>query len=269
MRTLLLSLALVLSACFNRFTVQENVDKSFIVAAAPRVVIESFNGEITATTRAAGAVDVKVIKQGMGWDEDEAEENLSELKVTLDQVGNTVRVTIVQENCVGLCGDSGANVEISVPADARLEVRTSNGNVKSTGVAGPLVLHTSNGDIEAKGAVGRVDASSSNGDIVVEASNATLDLDTSNGSVTFTGTLVAGGSSVRSSNGRILVTLPANLVFGIDASTSNGSVTCDFSENRSDSGSNTLIGTVGSATPSVSLILETSNGDIEIRRQLT
>lgn len=260
--------AFLLGACEGRFTVQENVTKSFAVSAAPRIVVESFNGEIKATVGIAGAVDVKVVKKGMGFDEDEAAANLAEVTVALDQVGDTVRVTALRPRCVDLCGDSsGADVEIVVPADARIELRTSNGLVTSTGVAGPLFLRTANGDIVARGALGRIDASTSNGSIeILQASAALVTADTSNGKITFTGTLAAGQHSLRSSNGGIDVTLPANLIFRIDAATSNGRVLTDFLVNRTDTGESTLVGTVGDANPATTVQLETSNGNIDIRR---
>ncbi len=88
---------------------------------------------------------------------------------------------------------------------------------------------------------------------------------TSNGPIRFNGSLAQGRSEMRTSNGSLIVTLPANAQFAIDAETSNAKITSDFAVTAQDFSENRLRGTVGS-DPGTTLELHTSNGPIEIRQ---
>jgi DUF4097 and DUF4098 domain-containing protein YvlB len=76
---------------------------------------------------------------------------------------------------------------------------------------------------------------------------------------------MTGHNDLRTSNGNIAVTLPANAAFAVNADTSNGKVSSDFPVTSADRGDTYLRGTVGS-DPSTTLELHTSNGPIDIRQ---
>jgi DUF4097 and DUF4098 domain-containing protein YvlB len=127
---------------------------------------------------------------------------------------------------------------VTLPAGTEVVVRTENGDVVASGLAGDAALSTSNGEIETTDLSGPLDARSSNGDIDVTGSRADVDTFTSNGEVSVAdvyGTVTAetsngeitldsvrGDASATTSNGSVEISAVAGDVYG---RTSNGSVT--------------------------------------------
>lgn len=264
---LLLFVAWALTACIGggNITAEEVVSQSFGTGAAPRVIVETFNGRI----EVAGGVDgvqVSVTKRGAGFSQSEAEADLKNVEVMVTQEGDTIRVAARRSDGPLVVGNSGASIRLSVPAQASLELQTSNGAIRIDGVAGDLSLDTSNGKVEVRGGRGRLNLSTSNGSIDIEAEQAVVDAHTSNGQITFGGTLAEGRQVFDTSNGRIDITLPGEAQFSFEASTSNGRVSCEFPmSHTSASSDNALSGVVGE-NPATSIVASSSNGRIDIRR---
>ena len=147
-------------------------------------------------------------------------------------------------------------LDVTLPADTEVVVRTENGDVVASGVAGDVSLQSSNGRIEAADIGGPLTASSSNGDIDVTDAGADVDVSTSNGEVSVTG--VDGTVTTDTSNGRITID---SVTGDASANTSNGSVEISavdgdvFGET-----SNGRVTVVGDGEP-VALSIQTSNGD--------
>lgn len=286
--TTLMIAVLALSACgayisVNLFTAEETVTQSFTAGAAPRVVVEMFNGGIEVVTAEDSTVKIDVIKRGGGGSQREAEDDLKNVEVTLTQDGETIRVVARRSDQRIDIGNSGASAKLRVPAGAILDLRSSNGAIVSAGPIGDLKAQTSNGPIDVRSANGQLDLNTSNGGITINGGRGLLNLETSNGRIDitadnvvvlgrtsnggfrFTGSLAQGRSEMHTSNGGIDVTLPAEAQFVIDANTSNGNIDSDFAVTSQDFSDNRLYGTVGS-DPDVTLALQTSNGGIDLRR---
>lgn len=147
-------------------------------------------------------------------------------------------------------------LDVTLPAGTDVVIRTENGDVVASGLAGDLSMDSSNGRIEATDIEGRLIADTSNGDIDVTDSGADVETITSNGEISVVG--VDGSVTADSSNGRITI----DAVTGdASASTSNGSV--EFSEidgNVLGETSNGRVTVIGDGEP-VALTMSTSNGD--------
>jgi DUF4097 and DUF4098 domain-containing protein YvlB len=264
---LLAGLALALSACTGgNVTAEEIVAQSFDTSASPRVVVETFNGHIEVAAGAEADVLAEVTKRGAGFSLAGAEDDLKNVEVTMTQEGDTVRIVARRTGGPQLMGNSGASIELTVPAGASLDLHTSNGHIGSNGVTGDISMDTSNGALEVDGGGGRIDLSTSNGRIDVEARDAVVDARTSNGRIGFRGSLAEGNHGFRTSNGRIEITLPSSAQFRIDASTSNGDVSTEFPVSRSGSTRDEELHGVVGENPDASITATTSNGDIDIRR---
>ncbi|ACZ29252.1 hypothetical protein Xcel_0213 [Xylanimonas cellulosilytica DSM 15894] len=171
-------------------------------------------------------------------------------------------------------------LDVTLPADTEVVVRTSNGDVVASGLAGDANLRTSNGRIEALRIDGRLTARTSNGSIAVRDAGGDVEARTSNGSVevarvggsleaeTSNGRVdvrdVAGDARATASNGRIDVEQVGGNVF---ARTSNGPVTVRGSGDPvrltidTSNGSQTIEGaTDPAATRTVEI--RSSNGDV-------
>jgi hypothetical protein len=264
----LLTAALALTGCFagGDITAEEVISESFPVGAAPRVVVETFNGRIDVNAGTDGQVAVEATKRGAGFTRAEAEDDLKNVLVTMTQEGDTLRIRAERTDAPFVTGNTGASFVVSVPTGAALELRTSNGQITTFDVTGDVFAQTSNGEIDVRGGAGRLDLGTSNGRIEIEARDARVDAGTSNGRISFRGSLAEGDHRFDTSNGSIDITLPSDARFRIDASTSNGDVSTEFPVTVSGSlDDNELRGTVGE-NPSVSIIATSSNGSIDIRQ---
>jgi hypothetical protein len=280
--------ALTLSACgayisLNPFTADATVTQSFTTGAQPRIVVEMFNGSVDVVADNASTVKVEVVKRGGGFSQQDAEDDLKNVEVTLTQDGDTIRVVARRTDQRVDIGNSGASAKLRVPESAILDLHSSNGQVTSSGPVGDVKAQTSNGPIDVRGARGQVDLVTSNGPVTIDggsgtinaetsngpidltAENATVTARTSNGSIRFTGALAQGRSQLNTSNSRIVVSLPATAQFAIDADTSNAKISSDFAVTAQDFSDSRLRGTVGS-DPGTTLELHTSNGPIELRQ---
>lgn len=174
---------------------------------------------------------------------------------------------------------SGGDIDVeSLSASVRGE--TSGGDIRLQDVAGTANVHTSGGDIDAERLDGAARLTSSGGDIHVADSTGDLDLRTSGGGIriqnddgsvhahTSGGSIRAQlranrGISLSTSGGSITLLLPQNVHASIDAETSGGGVTSDFSlsTTRIASGEH-LLGTIGGGGAPISL--QTSGGSIHL-----
>lgn len=145
---------------------------------------------------------------------------------------------VVSSQCTGwLRAMCRGSLDVQLPAETELVVRTSNGEIFATGVIGGADLVTSNGMITLDTMAGNVRAETSNGHIGARDLDGSLDAETSNGEIDVAG--VEGNVDVSTSNGRVHI----------------GDVNGDV-EARSSNGSITVLG----GTEPVALTLETSNG---------
>ena len=236
-----------------------------IVAFGALYLVDLSMSETTTTSHSYDAVDsVELVADGhvtvSAADGDIevdaiAHSGLREPTYSEDVSGGRLEVThrcgwsITLPHCSG-------ELDVTLPAGTEVVIRTENGDVVATGLAGELSLNTSNGRVEASNISGPLFADSSNGDIDVTDSGADVETSTSNGEISVVG--VDGTVTADTSNGRITID---SVTGDASAKTSNGSVEVSavdgdvYSET-----SNGRITVIGNGEP-VALTLETSNGD--------
>ncbi len=289
--TLLMALALlallaVLAGCTVTGSVVETEDErqAFQVGASPRIIVETFNGRISIAASGDGTVEARVQKRGSGTSSAAAKRDLDRVAVKFSQVDDVIRIEARRLDDATTLGNSGADVEVTVPAASSVELRTSNGRVESANVEGSVLVRTSNGPVITRGGRGldldttngEITASAPSGRVVLRSSNGSIDIlaakealvtaQTSNDPITFSGTLGPGGHSFETSNGTIALTLPGDAAFRFDGRTSNGSVRTEFLALRPTDTS--LSGTTGDdPTPSIAIVARTSNGDLAVMTQ--
>ena len=259
----------------------EIVDEQLTVEPMPAIIVETFNGRINVVAGGDTTIDVRVTKRGSGTSQADAESDLRRVEVSVVQEPDRVTVTARRTDGATSLGNSGADVELSVPRDARLELRTSNGRIEAANVAGPIVARTSNGgvvirdatDIDAETTNGPLTITESSGRLDVRTSNGSLDLiaveeaivtaETSNGAITLSGTLGPGEHRLRTENAAIRISFPGSAEFSIVGRTSNGRISTDFPLTIGD---DSITGTVGDE-PDVLITAVTSNGDLAVMSQ--
>jgi hypothetical protein len=287
-----LATAIVLAGCAAgspiqaRSTDTETLETSIPAdATAVRVRVEMFNGAIQVRAGTPGSVSATVTTTGVGATSGEADADREKILVTLDaNPDGTVLLRAVYQPDPNSPNQRSAHAVVSVPPDADLDLRTSNGAVTVADVAGAIDVRTSNGEVTLADAVegatvrtsngavelagsGLLDVETSNSRLTIYGTDASVRAVTSNGDLTFEGTLSEGIHDMKTSNGPITVRLPAGSSFELDASTSNAKVTLDGFEIRTTGAvsEDTLQGTVGEGGPSVTL--RTGNGAIVVSAQ--
>jgi hypothetical protein len=260
------ALVLTLVACEGGTVFEEeSISQSFMTGPSPLVIVDTFAGDITIVGRRDGLVDATFIRRGAGDNDDEAFDDLGRVEVRFSQDGDTIRLTATHARGASRPPGSRASVRIFLPAGARLELATGNGNVITEQMSGPQVIETANGTVRIDGASGELDIDSKNGAISINGSPVRVQVRTSNGNLDFEGALAEGESEFRTANGNITLRLPAEAAFLLDASTINGNVTSTFDVRGASRAARThLSGTVGD-DPVTILQLRTNNGNIRIR----
>ena len=172
-----------------------------------------------------------------------------------DESADRLRLTHRCGWSVGLPRCSGG-LDVTLPAGTEVVVRTENGDVVASGLAGTVSLDSSNGRIEASDIGGLLTAETSNGDIDVDGARSDVDVTTSNGQVAVRD--VDGSTTTDSSNGGITID---GVSGDASASTSNGTVEISAVDgNVLGVSSNGSVTVHGDDEP-VALTMETSNGE--------
>jgi len=172
------------------------------------------------------------------------------------------------------------DLDVTLPAGSRVVVRTTDGDVRATGVLGGAELRTSNGRVEASALGGDVVAHSSNGGVEVLDVDGGVRATSDNGSVVVRGADsvearagngrvevedVTGAVVARSSNGSVLV---ADARSDITATSDNGGVTVHGTgrpvalDINSDNGSETIEAATDPASD-VRVVVRSGNGPVK------
>lgn len=228
-------------------------------------LVDLMMSETTTTQRAYDAVDaVELVADG------DVTVRAGEGDVEVDVIAHSgLRAPVYSEDATAdrlelthRCGWAIAlprcsgELDVTLPAGTRVVVRTENGDVVATGLAGDVSLSTSNGRVEAGDISGPLTAGSSNGDVDVRDVRAHVEATTANGEITVSD--VTGSVAADTSNGEITVD---SVTGDASATSSNGSVEVSGAGgNVYAESSNGEVTVVGDGEP-VALSISTSNGE--------
>jgi hypothetical protein len=252
--------------------------KNFPVTAKPHLTLDADNARLNVTTGPSNAVSVHVSTTGWQIPKD--------VTVTESQTGNDIRVEVKQVQHWITFSHGSATVDVTVPAQAdlnlstgngevtlgavtgALHVGTGNGRITATGSHGSVYLHTGNGQIEASGIDGLLSTHTGNGGVSVAGRFHSLTIDSGRGQVHAT---VLAGSKMSSDwrlgtgVGNVTVSLPADFSAELDGSTGVGHITVDFPLTVSGSiAGSTVRGRIGKG--GAALRLHTGVGSVRIER---
>ena len=252
--------------------------KQFTVTAKPHLTLDADNARLNVTTGPANAVSVHVSTTGWQIPKD--------VTVTETQTGNDIRVEVKQVQHWISFSHGSAAVDITVPAQAdlnlstgngeitldavtgTLHVGTGNGRVTATGSHGNVYLRTGNGHIEASGIDGSLSTHTGNGSVAVAGRFDSLNVDSGRGQVQATilpGSKIASDWRVGTGVGNVTVSLPADFSAELDGSTGVGHITVDFPLTVSGSiAGSTVRGRIGKGGPTMRI--HTGVGSIHIGR---
>jgi hypothetical protein len=152
---------------------------------------------------------------------------------------------------------------VEVPASVAFLAKTTNGSIEAQGLTGVVEARSTNGNVRVAGGE-RVIARTTNGSIAIRSAGE-ADARTTNGQIEARlGSLAGSGPlDFSTTNGSIVLDVPAGSNFEVDAQTSNGSIETDFPilvQGRISR--NSLSGRIGEGGRQIRL--RTTNGRISI-----
>lgn len=221
-------MAVVALAAPARAQIERRLERTFTVAPGHLVSVTLAGGGITTSTGTGNQVQVTLTQVVRASSDREADDLLKDYDVSATQSGDHIEV--VGRRRANVDERSGHDVRISatlvVPANVRLDLRTSGGSIDVRGSqTAQVAAHTSGGRISADGGTGAMNLSTSGGSIDVRDVLASLDASTSGGSigVDFVGP-AATDVRVHTSGGSIRVGIDSAAKLNVEAGTSGGSV---------------------------------------------
>jgi DUF4097 and DUF4098 domain-containing protein YvlB len=214
--------------------------------------VTAVNGSITVEAWDGDEIRVQARVQVKG---DDAEETAAKVEIHTD--GGDVYATGPKKEKKGWTrmfggGDRAWRVSyrVMVPRDIELAVKTTNGGISVTGVAGDIEFDTTNGGVKVINAGGNVEGSTTNGGVYVGLDPKAW-----------------GGDSIdlETTNGGIEVELPDEIDARIEARTTNGGVRVAHPVTIEKSSRTRLNGTIGDGSKA-RLRARTTNGGVSFTR---
>lgn len=254
--------------------------KKYSVAGKPAVRVATNDGHVRIETRDGREIEARV--ETVGW-----RISNNGVRVFERQIGDSIELDV---RVPSMTWDFGVNrslrIELRIPREANLSVRTGDGHVSVaplagsldirtgdghitlTGVKGEMRLATNDGHISASGLDGQLNASTGDGHIKVEGRFERLDLRTGDGHIhasVLAGSKMTASWMVRTGDGRVVLRLPEGFAADLDAHTGDGRISVGFPVTMSGSlRQSTVRGKIngGGAT----LTVRTGDGSIHIAR---
>jgi len=220
--------------------------KAYTITGKPDLRIETNDGHIRVDTWDRNEVSAHVLVRGWSVGVGSGDVRISER-----QDGNTITLDVRAPRSVWSFNLQSRSIEIelSVPRQANLvarsgdghiqvgdlagdvNLRTGDGHITLTGVRGPMRVYTGDGRIEGHRLEGPLDAQTGDGSIRVSGLFDQLDLRTGDGHIQAeveSGSKVAAGWSLRTSDGNIRLRVPENIRADLEVHTGDGRVNLDF-----------------------------------------
>jgi DUF4097 and DUF4098 domain-containing protein YvlB len=242
-RSAIIGMALLATGLFTATVRADDYVKSFTVSNRASVRVETNDGSVSVTTGDTQQVEFRVEYHGYVLNKSlEIESNQQG-----DQVELTARIPNKWHFSIGMYRT--LRIEVRMPKNADLQVRTGDGSIKANDLSGSIDLHSGDGSLTVsslKGAVrlhtgdgsidgsdldGKCDAVSGDGRIRLAGRFDMLSARSGDGSVgvdALHGSKLDSSWSITSGDGSIDVALPGDLPVNIDASTGDGHISSDI-----------------------------------------
>lgn len=248
-----LALLLAAGATAAAERVEERFEQTYAFAPGARLGVSNTNGDIVVESWDRAEAHVEAVKRVRSRGGD-AQAALDALRIEIDTSGGDLEIDTEYPNWRRLFGwnevNAAVDYRIRVPREARVELRTVNGEIEISEMSGELRLRSTNGGIAVLDSAGRVDAHTTNGGIQVELRSV----------------LPGSDMEFQTTNGGIRLYLPSDIQASLDARTTNGSIETDFPvQVQGTFRRNRLEGDINGGGPVIEL--QTTNGSIRIRER--
>lgn len=272
------ALIFFLAAATSVGAAEKTFDRTFTVSPGGSLVVEADSATVLVAGGNSNQVVIRMKARG-------PEDQLAKMTFDATQSGDEVRATMKRTEKQSWLKwgswNSDGTIQVTVPQNYRVNVRTSGGSVELKDTAGEATLNTSGGDIKAKNLKGEFQARTSGGSVRAESIRGDLDVKTSGGDLhlididgKISGSTSGGsvrcslvganrGITARTSGGSIELTLPRGTTGELEASTSGGNVRSELPVTTTSASDSRLAGSInGGGAP---IELRTSGGSISVR----
>jgi len=256
--------------------------KTYQVSGRADLHVMTGDGDVTITGSDQHQIDAHVTTNG--W-----KIGPNDVQIIESQSGNSVSIEVkVPHWGFSMFGGNhkSLRVEVGVPRDLDLNVRTSDGNVTALGVSGKIQfdtgdgnvtasnikgdirIHTGDGHIEGHNFDGSLDADTGDGNLRIDGRFDALALKTGDGSIEAqvgSGSKLANSWNLHSGDGHITLRVPSDLNAMLDAHTGDGSITLDIPIQVSGSLSHSSVrGKLNAGGPT--LAISSGDGSIHVEK---
>lgn len=209
------------------------------VGQAPTLEIDNFAGNVLVHSGESGQIRVLITKRAP------ARSSLDGIDVDLNQEENGLRIRTSRPG--RLTSNMSVEIEVFVPADARLELDTGAGNVEVDGVQGEISAHTGAGNMQVWGAA------------------APVALNTGAGNVDYDGQ-PRGECTFDTGAGNITLHLPAGINAEVELGTGIGNISLGGFDVVGDTSGTDVGGTIGTGGEAT-IVADTGVGNITLIRR--
>jgi hypothetical protein len=234
-------------------------NKNFTVGAQPEVRVDTNDADVAVRVSNVTAIGARVITSG--WRIGPGDVRVAEHQ-TGDHVDLEVKIPPLHFNF----GQRWVKIELEVPPATKADIHTGDGNIRATGLRGPIKLVTHDGNITGEDCDGALEASSGDGNIHVHGRFSSLDLHSGDGNIEAEvrpGSRMTGSWTVRSGDGGVTLRLPHDFAADLEAHTGDGSITVDLPvTTRGGEHENSLVGKLNGG--GALLTIHTGDGSIHL-----
>jgi DUF4097 and DUF4098 domain-containing protein YvlB len=234
---------------------QDRIERSFDVGASPSLAIKNFSGGVTVRAGEAGTIRVIATKRGLTKSQRD--------QITVDMTQGEAGLVIETKKPSGLSIVS-VDLEITAPADTRLNLQTGSGGVEVDGLTQDLTVDTGSGGIDLRNVPGAIQASTGSGGVEVRGGGGPARLETGSGGIVYEGT-AQGDCRFQTGSGGIELRLPATLNVQVDLRTGSGGIDVQYDVSGQVS-RNSVKGAIGTGDQGT-IYAHTGSGSIDLKKQ--
>jgi DUF4097 and DUF4098 domain-containing protein YvlB len=239
----------------------EDWNKVYSVGPGASLRVDAKDGAVTVRAWDEKSISARVT--AMGW-----KIGPGELEIVERQTGDRVEIDLKLPSMRWNTGRRSIQVEVQVPRETRLDIRTGDGAIRVTDVGGELRLTTGDGSITAEGGVlGSLQARTGDGRIAVRGRVNALSLHTGDGSITaevMPGSKPSTSWRIETGDGSVTLRLPSDFSADLDVHTGDGGVTVDLPMTAERREKQTVKGKLNGGGPVVTV--RSGDGSVKVGR---
>jgi DUF4097 and DUF4098 domain-containing protein YvlB len=214
---------------------EEKFTKTEALAKDGKVYLANISGDIEIKSWKEDQVKIEALKVSEAASMDKAKENAALVPIEVTREAGVLRIeTKYPKDRHEWGGRDSINVSVNykiwIPEKAAIEVKSVSGDVNLASIGGAAKINSVSGNVDVLGAAG-VEVNLVSGDIELrDVSEArTVTGKTVSGNIDYIGTIMAGGNyELKAHSGNVVMTIPANSSFDLEASTFSGVIDSDF-----------------------------------------